>query len=142
MCYCLPCYTFVADPLPCFKDLQVNFFQDEIVNQALNFYNVPQGLWLQITIDLKQLSRDVPARMKKKTARMVRNPLAYPLQRAEAAVILRDTLFEVCSEVLRMHYITERPTVDYIFDYIFMRQVPKMIPCLGEEVRDLVPKFE
>ncbi len=84
----------------------------------------------------------MPQRMKKKTAFMVPNPIEYPMQMGATAVILKGgLLFEVFLETMRFYLAYERPTVDYIFEYMFAQQFPKFVSCFGEEAKRLQPKF-
>ena len=76
---------------------------------------------------------EVPDIMKQMTKRMVPNPIKYPIDRYEAAKILKAALYQVFTEVMRHYYITEHPTLDYIFDYILSQEIPRMVNCFGEE---------
>jgi hypothetical protein len=133
---------YVADRSPCLRDLQMNFFRPEIVNESLSLYSIPAGLWVPILNDLQLRSRDIPAIMKKMTYRRVPNPLEYPMDDQEAAKILKAALFQIFTDVMRRYYITEHPTLDYIFDYILYKELPRLVNCFGDQVRDLVPEFE
>lgn len=141
-CFTVEATAVVADPSACLKDLQLNFFQTNYVTQALSLYSVPEGLWTPIIQDLQKRSLEVPYIMKQMTKRMVPNPIAYPIIHYEAAKILKAALYQVFTEVMRHYYITEHPTLDYIFDYILSQEIPRMVNCFGEEVRDLLPDFE
>ncbi len=61
------------DPPPCFRVLETNFFPESLVQEALNLYQVPQGVWTQVSSDLRTRSQQVPLRLKKKTEFMVQN---------------------------------------------------------------------
>jgi hypothetical protein len=136
-------WSFVQDPNPCLRNLQQNFFREAVVTEALSFYNIPQGLWVPINNDLKVASARVPEQMKRMTSRMVPNPLEYPFQREVVAKLLKQALFEAFLSAMTNNNMVERPTVDMIFDYIFYRQAPFLISCLGEDaVKDLIPKIE
>lgn len=132
----------IPDPVICFQDLQVNFFQENTVYQALSLYNVPQGLWEPISLTLKARSNQVPERMRKITARMVPNPLEFPMQREITAGILKQVLKDVFYETMKKYQVDERPTTDLAFDYIFTKQLPKFIFCFGEEAKELAPSFD
>lgn len=132
----------VLDPLPCLANLEVNFFDPALVNQALSLYNVPQGTWTVIIQSLREKSASVPERLKRKTARMFPNPLAYPLEKGPTAKLLKETLYEVFVEALAENAVHEQPTVSLMFDFIFSRQMPQLVQCLGPEVLDLAPQFQ
>lgn len=132
----------VPDRIPCFLELETHFFVEPIVNQGLSLYGIRQELWLPINEYLQKKSLEVPERMKVRTAYMVPNPIEYPMQKAVTAKILREVLFEVFIEAMREYYTNERPTVDFVFDYIFTRQLPNFVRCFGPEVQQLRPRFD
>lgn len=140
--FIIPFYSFalVPDPVPCVRDLELTFFRTDLVFQALSLYDIPQGLWDPISGDLKIRSRQVLDRMKKKTARMVPNPIEYPLQRIPTAKILLNVLHEVYLETMVYYQVNEQPTADLIFDYIFAKQGKRFEECFGPEVKELLPK--
>lgn len=130
------------DRVACVYDLEVNFFQESLVTQALSLYPIPQGLWGKITATLRTKSQTIPDRMKRVTANMVPNPIEYPMQKFETAQILKKVLMDVFYETMIKYQVNERPTADFIFDYIFTQQMPNFIRCFGEEVRVMAPDFD
>lgn len=135
-------WSVVPDPIPCFKDLQVHFFQESLVTRALSLYNIPQGLWSKINDTLTAKSYTVPDRMKTVTANMVPNPIEYPMQRGPTSKILKKVLMDVFYETMTQYQVNERPTADFVFDYIFTEQMPKFIHCFGEVAKELAPDFD
>lgn len=135
-------WSTVPNSIPCYRDLQANFFQEAIVYQGLSLYNIPQGLWAPITQTLRLKSSEVPQRMQRVTAHMVPNPIEYPMQRGPTAKILKQVLMDIFYETMRKYQVNERPTADFIFDYIFAQQFSKFIDCFGEEARELAPSFD
>ena len=131
--------TVVPDPIPCVLALEKNFFVEPIVNQALNLYNIRQELWLPINQLLQVKSAEVPERMKRRTAYMVPNPIEYPMQKAATAKILKEVLFEVFAEALRVYHVDDK--AGPAFDYIFTEQLPSFVRCFGPEAKKLQPKF-
>ncbi len=129
----IPLWSVNPDPVACVMQLEVNFFQPAIVNEALNSFQIPQSLWVPITQSLSTKSITVPNRMKKVTASMVPNPIEYPLQKEPTALILKEVLFDVFMETMRDYQVNERPTADFIFDYIFSRQKLAWDRCFNEE---------
>lgn len=135
-----PFYARAAiDPSPCFKDLQLHFFQEPIVGQAFGLYEIPQGLWVPVMQSLQRRGLEIPNRLKDKTARLVRNPIDFPMDKKIAAQLLIATLFEVFLETMQEYQIQEQPTAHLIFDYILSKQADKFIGCFGEVVRPLIP---
>lgn len=134
--------TVVPDPIACVKNLELNFFEEKIVYQGLNFYGIRQELWSLIYQMLRRKSTEVPGRMKRKTAFMVPNPIEYPMQKGLTAKILKEVLFEVFLETMRFYQLNERPTADFVFDYIFARQLSNFVNCFGKEAEKLRIKFD
>lgn len=134
--------TVVPDPVPCFLDLELHFFAEPIVSQGLSLYNIRQELWVPISAYLQNKSLEVPALMKRRTAYMVPNPIEYPMQRKVAAKILKEVLFEVFMDAMRTYHVNEKPTADFVFDYIFSQQMPNFIKCFGPEVQELKSRFD
>lgn len=133
-------FALVPDPIPCVRNLETTFFRSEIVYQALSLYEIPQGLWDPINIDLQNRSRKVLDRMKEKTARMVPNPIEYPMQRVPTAQILIEILHEVYYETMVTYQVNEQPTADLIFNYILGKQAYRFLECFGPGVKDMLPK--
>lgn len=138
--YCLP--SVAPDPIPCLKNLELYFFDEIIVSEALSLYGIRQEIWLPVTQRLRGKNLNVPLLMKEKTAYMVPNPLEYPMQKDAVAKILKDVLYEVFMENMVFYRIDRQPTANFIFDYIFTQQMPLFIRCFGEKARDLQPVFD
>ncbi len=134
--------TVVPDPVPCVLYLETHFFVEPIVSQALGLYNIRQELWVPINAYLQKKSLEVPERMKRRTAYRVPNPIEYPIQGEVTAKILKEVLFEVFMEAMREYNSNERPTADFVFDYIFTQQLPHFIKCFGPKVQELRPSFD
>jgi len=121
------------DPVACVNSLETNFFEPHLVNKAFSSYQIPQALWTPLTQSLATNSLSVPDRMKKRTEGMVPNPIEYPLQKEQTAAILKEVLFEVFLETMRQYQVNERPTADFVFDYIFSNQRAAWSHCFGNQ---------
>ncbi|MDP1879785.1 MAG: hypothetical protein Q8K60_02450 [Parachlamydiaceae bacterium] len=130
------------DPVPCLHDLEVNFFSAELVNQALSLYGIRQELWAPVSNRLIGKSLEIPRLMKIKTAYMVPNPIEYPMNRAATAKLLKEALLQVFTENMLFYGINQQPTSDFIFDYIFTKQMPLFVRCFGESALELQPIFD
>ncbi len=126
----------------CYKNLQQNFFQEELVYQSLSIYRIPQGLWGPIAKELKSKSIQVPIRMQQATARLVPNPLQDPMRAMFTAQLLIKVLKNLFYETMTQYQVNERPTADFVFDYILIGQMAKLVDCFGEEAQKLIPSFE
>lgn len=138
--YSLP--SVAQDPVPCLKDLELNFFSPDLVNQALSLYGIRQELWAPVSNRLIGKSREIPHLMKIKTAYMVPNPIEYPMNKAAAAKLLKEALHQVFTENMIFYEINQQPTSDFIFDYIFSKQMPLFVRCFGESALELQPIFD
>ncbi|MBA3722173.1 MAG: hypothetical protein H0W88_07220 [Parachlamydiaceae bacterium] len=132
----------IPDQVPCVQELELNFFIEPIVNQGLSLYDIPQGLWSPINLDLHSRNQTVPDRMKQRTAYMYPNPIEYPLQRIPTAKILLAVFHEIFLETMRNYQVNEQPSADLIFDYIVGQQEGRLINCFGPEVKELIPRLQ
>ena len=141
--------SFVQDPSPCLKDLQLHFFETSRVNEVLSMYQVRQELWNPIVLDLQFRTLEVPEIMKRMTNRMVPNPIEYPMNKFETARLLKTSLLQVFRESLKETNATQRglihvqeSTIDLMFNYLLYKKLPKLIDCFGPKVQELVPQLE
>lgn len=120
----------IPDTPPCLFHLETEFFQQDLVYQAFNLYQVPQGLWVPIYEALRVKSLSVPEKMKQKTAYMVPNPIEYPLQKQATWKILKIVLFTTLDEVMRSYRISRSATIDGVFAYLLEKQAVVIQSCL------------
>lgn len=126
----------------CYEELQTHFFERNLVLQALSLYQIPQGLWEKISQTLELKSYQISNKIKKMTSRLVPNPLDYPMQKEAAAQLLYQVLKDTLYETMTEYQVNERPTSDFVFDYIFERQFSKFLSCFGESALKLKHSFE
>ena len=134
--------TVVPEPNKCMSSLERNFFNNHVVSEALSYYYIRQELWDLIVKDLAKRSETIPARMKKKTAFMVPNPIEFPMQNEVTSKILRDVFREVYLETMTAFQLNIEPVVSYIFDYILTENIPFFVQCFGPEAAKLQPNFQ
>ncbi len=121
----------IPDMPPCLFQLETEFFQQELLYQAFNLYQIPQGLWVPIYETLQEKSRSVPEKMKQKTASMVPNPIEYPLQKQATWKILKIVLFTLLNEVMRGYRISSSEKIEGVFTYLLDKQAVILNRCLG-----------
>jgi hypothetical protein len=131
----------VPERRPCLQTLEISFFQPAIVQQALSNYSIPQSIWDPLVQDLIRRSSTVPDRLKSKTAYMVPNPIEYPLQPEATALLLQQIWYEIFLESLFFYNVAQQPTARLMFEYIFERQFPALVACLGPTILRLAPKL-
>lgn len=123
---------FNAEP-PCFKDLEENFFRDDLVLQALSLqYNwYSQGQWALIVRGLHDRSRDIPYMLERRASLARPSPLEYPFQYEQASKLLFEILFEVFHQVMIESGITNEGIINSMFKYIRDQQANRINACLG-----------
>lgn len=124
---------FSTDVPPCYRNLEVNFFRTDLVNEALSLHGVSQSKWNLINTQLQGNVKGVPQLVKEKAKKMEPNPFDPPFQSQEAAELLRQVLLEVFSETLANFHITNQANVKEMFQYIRERQSQLLISCFGQE---------
>ena len=73
---------------------------------------------------------------------MVPNPIEYPMNPKATAEILKRVLMDFFYATMTRYQVNERPTSDFIFDYIFTRQLYKFVDCFGPSALELAPTFD
>lgn len=123
----------IADAPPCYKDLEVNFFNPTLVNEALSLHSISQSNWTLINTELQNNLKRVPELVKERAKKMNPNPFGNPFQPQEASKLLREVLLEVFSETLAGFQITNQGKVQEMFRYIRERQSQRLLSCFGAE---------
>ena len=121
---------------PCYRDLEVNFFNPTLVNEALSLHSVFQSSWSLINYELQKNVRRVPELVKARAREMERNPFEPTFQPQEASALLRQVLFDVFSQTLAEFNITNQNNVDEMFQYIRERQSHRFLACFGQTKED------
>lgn len=122
-----------AEAPPCYRALEVNFFNPNLVNEALSLHAVSQSNWNLINSELQKNLKIVPETVKERAKKMDSNPFNYPFQPQEASELLRQVLFEVFSKTLATFHITNQDNVEEMFQYIRERQSQRLASCFGQE---------
>lgn len=130
--------SFNASPR-CYKDLQIDFFNQQYIYEALDLYaldNIYQSQWVQIVRKLREEQKNVPQIIRLKANRMRPNPLEYPFQKDKAEELLVQTLYEIFARVMQ-DYVSLLPdqTIQNMFAYIKQQQAGRLEACLGGEHR-------
>ena len=130
----LSCPVVVSAEAPlCYKELEANFFNANLVNEALSLHSVSQSNWPLINTELQNNLKRVPELVKEKAKKMNPNPFGNPFQPHEASKLLRSVLFEIFSETLADFQITNQGKVQEMFRYIRERQSQRLLSCFGQE---------
>lgn len=125
----------------CMQALERDFYQPDLVYKAFSFYNIPQGLWVPLYLDLQKKSLQIDGVLKQVTADMVPNPLEYPYNAEAARTLLKKALYSafvqsfVESTALfpQNSFYIGPAELQNMFDYIYAKQHYKFIECFGPE---------
>lgn len=138
ICFLLPfLMSWVAAPR-CFYNLEMTFFDREIVMQAMNAYTLSgiyQSQWSLVYVDLMREQSAIPQLIKENARRMKPNPLDYPFQSDKAEELLLKTLYEVFAKVIRKHSVANDETIQGMFKFIIEKQSKKLEACFGKKDR-------
>ena len=123
----------------CYKNLQINFFQERLVYEAFSLHGVPQGAWPTIFHDLDDQQKHVPERIRDLAAVLRPDPLDPVFIPEVARKILLDVLFKTFSTVMRMHDLSNDADITAMFNFILSKQIGKVDSCVPEPLRIPVP---
>lgn len=136
--------TSFNDSPRCFKELEVDFFNETYLYQAFDlytFHNVYQGDWGRMVRKLKMEQTKIPSLIKEKTRHLRPNPLEYPFQPEKAKEILLETYYEVFYGVIKSFVGIPGVTaindeaIRGMFNYLKEKQEGRIDACLGEKMR-------
>lgn len=117
----------------CYKDLELNFFRSNLVNEALSLHAVSQSNWSLINQELQRNLKRVPELIRERAKKMDPNPFGPPFQPREASELLQKVLLEVFSDTLSVFHITNQGKIEEMFQYLRERQSQRLVSCFGEE---------
>lgn len=123
-----------ADVPPCYRDLEVNFFDPNIVNEAFSLHAISQSNWNLINTELQRNMKQVPELIRERAKQIDPNPFESPFQPEAASELLQQALLEVFSKTLSIFHITNQYNIEEMFNYIRKRQRARLTACLGEEM--------
>lgn len=131
----LPIRTFAAES-QCYKEIESNFFNESLVNQALANHNISQSNWALINQTLKSNNKNIPSIVRQRAKTMSPNPFDTPFRPLEAAKILNQVQLEVFASTLATFGINSPVEVKQMFLYIRQNQSHKLVSCFGKEVME------
>jgi hypothetical protein len=122
---------------PCYRQLEVAFFNENLVAQALALYRIDQSLWTFIARDLRSASSRVPVLVQAQARSFNPNPLQRPFNPDGAFKILEASLYAVYFPVLDFYRNQtsnsniNNNTIQDSFRYIWLQQQDYLVKCLG-----------
>lgn len=121
----------------CYRNMQVTFFNENLVAQALALHRIEQDMWRYIVQDLRAASGNVPAIVQAQARSLNPNPLERPFNPDGAFKILESALYSVYFPVLNSYRYKKsmtninNNTIYDSFRYIWLQQQAYLIKCLG-----------
>lgn len=128
-CGSIKAHAFNDEP-PCFKELQLSFFNSVLTMQALNLRGVFQSQWEPILTKLQSESLLVPEIIKRRTSNQVNSPLEFPFDAPRAMQLLQEVLLQLFTAVLSESNVTNPRDIQDMFDYIWLHQSDRINACL------------
>lgn len=122
----------VADVPSCVRDLELNFFPQTLVNEALSLHGISQSNWTVINYELGKRIKKVPQIVTKNAGLMIPNPIGPPYQPLILQQIVEAALLEVFKETMSLFRIYTDNQVAEMFAYIRNKQKLRLIGCFGE----------
>lgn len=129
------------EEMGCYNRLEVDFFNEKFVAEALQLNHVYQSSWYLFNSALKVSAGAVPMMVQRRAEKMTPNPLRYPIQKREAALLLNQVLFEVFDKTVKEFGLTNLSSSAFnqnaiidMFRYIRAKQSPRFVACFGEDI--------
>lgn len=118
----------------CVRDIELHFFQQNLVQEAFSLHGISQSNWNLINYELARRVKRVPDIVEKKARRMDPNPFGPPYRPFDVQDIVEATLLEVFKETLSLFQIQNEGQIVEMFNYIRNKQEHKFVNCFGEKV--------
>lgn len=100
------------------KELISAYFPESVVNESLPLANVPRDQWVIINQELCAKSGEMIRMVEEKASKMEPNPLLDSSQIQVAAKLFREALFQVFSDVMRDHGVTDEDKIKEMLGHI------------------------
>lgn len=117
----------------CSRELLLSYFPEVFVNETLSKFKVPQDQWEGINKDLSGKDKEVIKMVENKASQMNPNPLKDPQQRQAAVKIFRETLFQVFSDVMHAHGISDDQQIQSMLDDIQQQKAKRFAMCMQKQ---------
>ena len=121
-------------PEKCYRELESNFFDENIVSAALSLHKVYQSQWTLINRDLRNRSRNIKQTVKQRARKLERNPFNRPFQLEVATQLLIQAEFEIFSDVMFNYDVRSPGKINDMFLYIRENRLQQMPECFGVAV--------
>lgn len=126
-----------AEESACYLNIERNFFNENVVNQALASRNISQSNWVLINQALRANSTEIPKIVRERAKKLNPNPFDTPFRPIIAAQILKQVQFEVFAATLATFKINNPSDIEAMFRYIRKSHSANLEECFGEKLEDL-----
>lgn len=119
----------------CSKELLLDYFPKQFVQETLKKFNVPQDKWDAITSSLAAKDKDVVKIVEDKASKLTPNPLKDrdPQQRQIAVKLFRETLLQVFSDALQANGVTDQKQLQGMLDDIQQQKAKNFAMCMEKQ---------
>lgn len=119
----------------CSKELLLDYFPKQFVQETLKKFNVPQDKWDAITSSLAAKDKDVVKIVEDKASKLNPNPLKDrdPQQRQIAVKLFRETLLQVFSDALQSNGVTDQKQLQAMLDDIQQQKAKNFAMCMEKQ---------
>lgn len=127
-------FCIFAEESACYLNIERNFFNENVVNQALASRNISQSNWVLINQSLRDKSREIPKIVRERAKKLNPNPFDTPFRPIIAAGILNQVQFEVFAATLAAFKIDNPSDIQEMFLYIRKSHRANLEECFGEKI--------
>jgi len=113
----------------CYQRMETQFFNPNVVSQALSLYRYDQSMWNLATRDLTETSRTIPDEVQQRARKMRPNPLKRPFNADATQALIEQLLYERFVLVMAKYSITDPTDLKGMFHYI-QQKFPPCTPRL------------
>ena len=123
----------LSNSMKCTKEELMAFFPQQVVQSVLLKANLPKEEAEAIAVELANKDRELTKIVEEKAANVNPNPFKDLSQRDSAMRIYRETLYEVFSNALKAHGITNRDQIQTLLDEMQAAKSKLFIECIRKQ---------
>lgn len=124
----------------CSNELLMAYFPKVFVNETLSKYKIPEDQWESINKELSEKDKDVLKLVKEKAEKISPDLLKDPQQRQTVVRLFKETLFDVFSQVMRAHGVTDDKQIQEMQKDIEEQKIDRFKKCTSKHREAFIPK--
>ncbi len=124
---------FAVTEQECSKEQLLTYYPKPFVLETLKKFNVPKDQWDAIKQELSAKDEEVIRLVEEKASKMQPNPLEDPNQKQEAVKLFRETLYEVFSDVMYAHGVTDKKQIQDMLNDILQQKAKRFVECMKKK---------